>query len=88
MSLIGSQTTEPGLISDADLTEEQLRAIEAFKTWYYNGMKHGFGKRPVWKLGGHYVAIATIGVGAVTVAIIRIAETSRCQGSVMSRESW
>jgi len=29
---------------------------------------------PVWKLGGHYVAIATIGVGAVTVAIIRIAE--------------
>lgn len=29
---------------------------------------------PVWKLSGHYVAIATIGVGAVTVAIIRIAE--------------
>lgn len=27
---------------------------------------------PVWKLSGHYVAIATIGVGAVTVAIIRL----------------
>lgn len=29
---------------------------------------------PVWKLSGHYVAIATIGVGAVMVAIIRIWE--------------
>ncbi|OTA26029.1 ABC transporter permease [Alloscardovia macacae] len=29
---------------------------------------------PVWKLSGHYVAIATIGVGAVTVAIIRLWE--------------
>lgn len=29
---------------------------------------------PVWKLSGHYVAIATIGVGAVMVAIIRLAE--------------
>jgi branched-chain amino acid transport system permease protein len=29
---------------------------------------------PVWKLSGHYVAIATIGVGAVMVAIIRLWE--------------
>ena len=29
---------------------------------------------PVWKLAGHYVAIATIGVGYVMVAIIRLAE--------------
>ncbi|MDO4913437.1 MAG: ABC transporter permease [Bifidobacteriaceae bacterium] len=29
---------------------------------------------PVWKLSGHYVAIATIGVGAVMVAFIRIAD--------------
>lgn len=29
---------------------------------------------PVWKLSGHYVAIATIGLGAVTVAIIRLWE--------------
>lgn len=29
---------------------------------------------PVWKLSGHYVAIATIGVGSVTVALIRILE--------------
>lgn len=29
---------------------------------------------PVWKLSGHYVAIATIGVGSVMVAIIRLAE--------------
>lgn len=27
---------------------------------------------PVWKLSGHYVAIATIGVGSVMVAIIRL----------------
>jgi branched-chain amino acid transport system permease protein len=29
---------------------------------------------PVWKLSGHYVAIATIGVGMITVALIRNAE--------------
>ncbi|KAE8128007.1 MULTISPECIES: ABC transporter permease [Bifidobacterium] len=29
---------------------------------------------PIWKLSGHYIAIGTIGVGAVTVALIRIAE--------------
>ena len=29
---------------------------------------------PVWKLSGHYVAIATIGVGAVMVAAIRLAQ--------------
>lgn len=29
---------------------------------------------PVWKLAGHYVAIATIGVGYVMVAVIRLAE--------------
>lgn len=29
---------------------------------------------PVWRFSGHYVAIATIGVGAVMVAIIRLAE--------------
>ncbi|RYN13896.1 ABC transporter permease [Bifidobacterium animalis subsp. animalis] len=29
---------------------------------------------PAWKLSGHYVAIATIGLGAVMVALIRIAE--------------
>lgn len=29
---------------------------------------------PSWKLSGHYVAIATIGVGAVMVAIVRVAE--------------
>ena len=28
----------------------------------------------VWKLSGHYVAIATIGVGFITIAILRIAE--------------
>ncbi|RDI52151.1 ABC transporter permease [Nocardia mexicana] len=26
---------------------------------------------PLWKLGGHYVAIATLGIGIVTVALIR-----------------
>lgn len=29
---------------------------------------------PSWKLSGHYVAIATIGLGAVMVALIRVAE--------------
>lgn len=29
---------------------------------------------PVWRLGGHYVAIATIGVAAVTLAVIRLWE--------------
>lgn len=29
---------------------------------------------PAWKLSGHYVAIATIGLGAVMVALIRVAE--------------
>lgn len=29
---------------------------------------------PVWKLSGHYVAIATIAVGSVTVAIVRVWE--------------
>ncbi|MDR1852572.1 MAG: ABC transporter permease [Propionibacteriaceae bacterium] len=29
---------------------------------------------PVWKLSGHYVAIGTIGVGMITVALLRIAE--------------
>lgn len=29
---------------------------------------------PTWKLGGHYVAISTIGVGMVMVALIRVAE--------------
>jgi exodeoxyribonuclease-5 len=40
------------LISDSDLTEEQLHAISAFKDWYQNGIKHGFGERPTWKLAG------------------------------------
>ena len=52
MSLIGSQTTESGLISDVDLTDEQLRGIDAFVKWYHNGIKHGFGKRPTFKLSG------------------------------------
>lgn len=29
---------------------------------------------PAWRLSGHYVAIATIGLGAVMVALIRVAE--------------
>jgi branched-chain amino acid transport system permease protein len=29
---------------------------------------------PLWKLSGHYVAIATIGVGIIIVAILRLAE--------------
>ncbi|MDR1768685.1 MAG: ABC transporter permease [Propionibacteriaceae bacterium] len=29
---------------------------------------------PVWRLSGHYVAIATIGVGFITVALVRLAE--------------
>ncbi|RMI35607.1 ABC transporter permease [Nocardia stercoris] len=29
---------------------------------------------PLWRLGGHYVAIATLGIGIVTVALIRIWE--------------
>lgn len=29
---------------------------------------------PVWKLSGHYIAIATIGVGSITVALIRVFE--------------
>jgi branched-chain amino acid transport system permease protein len=29
---------------------------------------------PVWRLSGHYVAIATIGVGFITIAILRVAE--------------
>ena len=29
---------------------------------------------PVWRLRGHYVAIATLGVGIVTVALVRVAE--------------
>ncbi|WP_241435558.1 branched-chain amino acid ABC transporter permease [Bifidobacterium minimum] len=36
---------------------------------------------PVWKLAGHYVAIATIGVGSVMVAIIRLA-TPLTKGSL------
>ena len=63
MSLIGSQTTESGLISDVDLTDEQLRGIDAFVKWYHNGIKHGFGKRPVWKLGG------PAGSGKSTIAL-------------------
>lgn len=38
--------------SDIDLTEEQLRAIDAFVKWYRHGTKHGFGERPIWKLSG------------------------------------
>lgn len=49
--------------SDVDLTEEQLRAIESFQKWYYNGIKHGFGKRPVWKLAG------PAGSGKSTIAL-------------------
>ena len=29
---------------------------------------------PIWRLGGHYVSIATLGVGFVTVALIRVLE--------------
>ena len=29
---------------------------------------------PIWKLGGHYVAIATIAVGFITIAILRVIE--------------
>lgn len=29
---------------------------------------------PIWKLGGHYISIATLGVGYVVVALIRAAE--------------
>lgn len=29
---------------------------------------------PIWRLGGHYVSIATLGVGFVVVAILRVAE--------------
>lgn len=29
---------------------------------------------PIWRLGGHYVSIATLGVGFVVVALIRVAE--------------
>lgn len=36
---------------------------------------------PVWKLAGHYVAIVTIGVGSVMVAIIRLA-TPLTKGSL------
>ena len=39
-------------ISDVDLTDEQLRAIDAFAKWYQHGIKHGFGERPTWKLSG------------------------------------
>ena len=41
-----------GLISDVDLTGEQLKAIDSFAKWYQNGIRHGFGERPVWKLSG------------------------------------
>ena len=29
---------------------------------------------PIWRLGGHYISIATLGVGYVVVAILRVAE--------------
>jgi exodeoxyribonuclease-5 len=40
------------IVSDVDLTDEQLRAIDAFVKWYQNGIKHGFGERPKFKLAG------------------------------------
>ena len=47
------ELNEPApLVSDADLTEEQLRAIDAFAKWYQNGIKNGFGERPTFKLSG------------------------------------
>jgi exodeoxyribonuclease-5 len=50
-------------ISDVDLTEEQLRGIDAFAKWYQHGIKHGFGKRPTWKLSG------PAGSGKSTIAL-------------------
>ena len=53
MSLLGTiPATGTGLISDTDLTEEQLRGIDAFVKWYQHGIKHGFGPRPTFKLSG------------------------------------
>ena len=48
---LGIDATE-SIVSSIDLTEEQLRAIDAFSKWYQNGIKHGFGERPIWKLSG------------------------------------
>lgn len=63
MSPLGSQTTESNLISDVNLTDEQLYGIDSFVKWYHNGIKHGFGKRPTFKLSG------PAGSGKSTIAL-------------------
>jgi exodeoxyribonuclease-5 len=63
MSLFETPAAGSGLISDVDLTEEQLRGIDAFAKWYQHGIKHGFGKRPTWKLSG------PAGSGKSTIAL-------------------
>ena len=52
MSDQGLFPAKQDIVSDVDLTEEQLRAIDAFVKWYQNGIKHGFGERPKFKLAG------------------------------------
>jgi hypothetical protein len=63
MSLFETPAAGSGLISDVDLTEEQLKGIDCFVKWYHHGIKHGFGKRPTFKLSG------PAGSGKSTIAL-------------------
>ena len=74
------------IISDLDLTEEQLRAIDAFVKWFQNGSKHGFGRRPKFRIAGPagsgkstiaYWALKAVGLDPLSPHVAKVAYTGK-----------
>ena len=73
------------MISDSDLTEEQLRGIQAFADWYKKGRKEGF-KQLTFKIGGPagsgkstvaYFALQLAGLNVHSSRIVKVAYTGK-----------
>ena len=74
------------IISDLDLTEEQLRGIDAFVKWFQNGSKHGFGRRPKFRIAGPagsgkstiaYWALKAVGLDPLSPHVAKVAYTGK-----------
>lgn len=73
-------------VSDFDLTEEQLRGIDAFVKWFQNGSKHGFGRRPKFRIAGPagsgkstiaYWALKAVGLDPLSPHVAKVAYTGK-----------